>query len=137
VDIYTPQATEQTYQHLLAQSRLILQSGFPVIVDAAFLKQQERRMFRDLAQELKVPFVILSIHLDDAVASRRLLQRQRDSQDASEADIAVYRFLQTVSEPLVADERDCVLEVVNNGNLERLVDDHSLWGNLECWLDKK
>lgn len=137
LDIYTPQATENTYQHLLALSRLILHSGFPLIVDAAFLRQQERTLFRELARELAVPFIILSIHLDEAVASQRLLQRQRDNQEASEANVDVYRLLQNVCEPLAANEQDCALEVVNSGKLERLKDDHILWGNLERWLDNK
>ncbi len=136
VDIYTPQATERTYQHLLTQSWQILQSGYPVIVDAAFLKQQERRMFRDLAQELKLPFIILSIQLDDEIAAQRLQQRRVANQDASEADVEVYRFLQTQCEPLAADEADLMLEIVNNGDLERLIEDERLWARLDCLLEQ-
>jgi len=132
IDMYTRQATERTYRHLLSQSRLILQSGFPVIVDAAFLQPEERRMFRDLAQELALPFIILSIQLDDEVAARRLVQRQISNQDASEADVEVFRFLQAHSEPLAAEEAERTLQIINNGDLQRLLEDEQLWFRLEC-----
>lgn len=130
-DIYTPQATEHTYQQLLAQAHLILASGYPVIVDAAFLKQRERQLFRNLAREQNVPFVILSIDLDDDVAIQRLRQRQLDNCDASEADVGVYQLLKAVNETLTADERDCAFEVVNNGTLSQIGEDPLLWAKLE------
>lgn len=131
IDIFTPQATDQTYRHLLAQSRSILNCGLPLIVDAAFLRQAERSAFRELACELAVPFIIVSIQVDDAVARLRLLERQHDTQDASEAGVEVYQFLQTASEPLSDDECGCTLQVTNNGSLQQLSNDRLFWRKLK------
>jgi predicted kinase len=61
-DIYSPEATRRTYARLHELAREILSAGFPVIVDAAFLKQDERDIFRKLAQNMSVPFAIASLH---------------------------------------------------------------------------
>ncbi|WP_422822983.1 hypothetical protein [Variovorax humicola] len=39
LDIYTPEATRRTFARLADGARIALQAGFPVIVDAAFLRR--------------------------------------------------------------------------------------------------
>ena len=112
--IYTQDATETTYRRLLALSRQILLSGFPVIVDAAFLKRQERQQFQRLADELELPFAIVDVHADEGLLTQRLAQRQRENRDASEAGVEVYTLLKAVAEPLAGDEKPFTVEVVNN-----------------------
>lgn len=84
--IYDPQAGARTYARLLQISRDLLRAGFPVIVDATFLERGQREPFRELAQELDVPFEILDLVVSPEVARARLAGRGRD---ASEADQAV------------------------------------------------
>lgn len=129
--IYTAEATERTYQRLLDLTRLILQSGFNVIVDAAFLKIQERQQFQRLAEELKLPFVILSIRCEDTVQRQRIRHRHNSGSDASEADIAVYEKLKAVAEALAGSEQPYVVDVINNGDLNQLANDSSLWKKLQ------
>lgn len=129
--IYTAEANVRTYQRLLELSRQILHSGFGVIVDAAFLKQQERDQFRQLAEELRLPFAILTISADEMIQRQHIQQRQTDSRDASEADINVYERLKEAAEKLSVDERQLAVEVVNNGYIEALIADRSIWQNLE------
>ena len=96
-DIYGPQATRRTYARLLELAREILLAGFTVIVDAAFLKQDERKAFRTLAQYMSVPFAIASLYADDNKLRERIRQRRND---ASEADVAVLDMLQSRQQPL-------------------------------------
>lgn len=96
-DIYSPEATERTYARLRGLAREILLAGFPVIVDAAFLKQDERETFRQLAQNMSVPFAIASLHAEDTTLRERIRQRRND---ASEADVAVLDMLQAKQQPL-------------------------------------
>ena len=96
-DIYSPEATRRTYARLHELARELLAAGFPVIVDAAFLKREERETFRKLAQSMSVPFAIASLHAGDSMLRERIRQRRND---ASEADVAVLDMLQATQQPL-------------------------------------
>jgi len=113
--IYSAEATRRTYARLQELARNLLEAGFPVIVDATFLKQAEREQFRLLAQEMAVPFVILDVRAPDAILHSRIRERQEQAGDASEADLAVLQALQAAQEPLLARELAYALEFVNDG----------------------
>jgi aminoglycoside phosphotransferase family enzyme/predicted kinase len=104
--IYTAEATAQTYARLLSLARDILSGGWPVIVDAAFLRREERTTFRSLASELGVGFGILITEAPTAELRRRLLMR---SGDASEANGAVLEKQLVWFEPLDEGERACAI----------------------------
>lgn len=113
--IYSTSATEQTYARLRELARGIVQAGYAVIVDAAFLRQDEREQFHALARELAVPFVILSVQVDLAILRQRIARRMQLANDASEADLAVLDKLSACQEPLAEAERAHTLEVCNDG----------------------
>lgn len=100
-DIYGPDATLETYARLHEMANGLLAAGFPVIVDAAFLKQEEREQFRLLAKKLSVPFAIATLQAKDSALRERIRQRRND---ASEADVAVLEKLKAVQEPLSSRE---------------------------------
>ena len=100
-NIYSTAATQRTYAHLHETARTLLAANCTVIVDAAFLKHEEREIFRKLAQESGASFAIASLQADDATLRARILQRKND---ASEADLAVLEKLQAVQEPLTPQE---------------------------------
>ena len=106
VDIYSKDATAQTYGRLLELARAVLEAGYTVVVDAAFLRADERGQFHALARACGVEFVIASLHADDNTLRTRLRAR---SHDASEADAAVLQKLQAVQQPLNARERQVAL----------------------------
>lgn len=95
LDIYGAEATARTYQRLHDLARELLQSGFCVVVDAAFLRHDERARFRALAQELSVPFALAMLHAPLRELRRRLERRRGD---ASEADVAVLEKLHAVQQ---------------------------------------
>lgn len=100
--IYTRDATRRTYERLFVLARIALQAGFPVVLDAAFLRRDERAAARALAEQLGVPFNILDCDAPPDVLRARLAQRRGD---ASEADAEVLAALAAVAEPLDAAER--------------------------------
>lgn len=102
LDIYGAAATAKTYAALLAKARIALGAGFPVVLDAAFLRRDERAQARALASELDLPFAIVECTAPAELLRERLRTRQGD---ASEADTAVLARLQHVAEPLDGDER--------------------------------
>ena len=103
-DIYSAEATQRTYARLHELAQGILLAGLPVIVDAAFLRREEREAFRLLAQDLSVPFAIASLQASDTVLRERVRQRRND---ASEADVAVLHLLQAGQQPLTRSELAC------------------------------
>jgi uncharacterized protein len=106
-NIYGPEATVRTFAHLLALAEAILADGWPVLVDAAFLKRAERDDFRDLAARLGIPFAILACDAPSDELRRRLTAR---SGDASEATVEVLEQQMRWIEPLGEDERRLALK---------------------------
>jgi len=88
-DIYSSQASKATYGQLAGLSRLILNSGFTVIVDACFLQHETRHAFYILAVELQVSFIIVDFQASEAILKQRILTRAEDKNEPSEADIQV------------------------------------------------
>jgi len=103
--IYTTEATARTYARLHALARALLVAGWPVIVDAAFLRREERATFRALADELGAGFRIQFTEAPAEELHRRLMAR---SGDASEATVAVLEKQREWFEPLDDSERACV-----------------------------
>ncbi|MCM2252836.1 MAG: AAA family ATPase, partial [Ramlibacter sp.] len=101
LDLYNEAATARTYDRLFAAASLALAAGHPVVLDAAFLRRDERSRARALAHELGVPFFILDCAAPLPVLRERLLARQGD---ASEADVAVLEKLREAAQPLEPDE---------------------------------
>jgi aminoglycoside phosphotransferase family enzyme/predicted kinase len=97
IDLYSAAATAKTYAHLFATARMVLLAGFAVVLDAAFLRRDERAAAAALASDLKVPFSILDCQAPPEVLRRRLASRRHD---ASEADVQVLERLAGSAEPL-------------------------------------
>lgn len=110
-DLYGAADTEATYARLVALARGALEAGYPTIVDAAFLRREQRDRMRALAARMQVPFAILDCQAPIAVLRERVRERRAARADASEADEAVLDTLAAVEEPLGDDERAWTLEV--------------------------
>ena len=102
--LYGAQANQRTYAHLLGLARTALTAGWPVIVDAAFLRRAERDAFGALADELGVPFQVIDCQAAPDVLRQRVRERSARGDDASEADEAVLAQQFARDEPLMADE---------------------------------
>ena len=84
--LYSAQASQQTYEKLIELCSQIIAAGFSVIVDAAFLKQQQRQPFQLLAESLGVRYHILEVTATPDTLRQRILARKHD---VSDADLAV------------------------------------------------
>jgi uncharacterized protein len=104
-DTYSSTASEQTYDHLEHLAAELLDSGLPVIVDATFLRRNDRERFERLAHRRRARFVMLVLHAPAEVLRSRIEQRQRAGSDASDADVAVLQQ-QIASHEMPADEQN-------------------------------
>jgi hypothetical protein len=108
-ELYSPQASRRTYEHLVEAARAGLEAGLVVIVDAAFLRVADRRRFATLARQQGVPFEILHCVADDATSRERLQARARRGADPSDATVAVWEAQKRQVEALTVRERDVAI----------------------------
>ncbi len=109
--IYTPDATQRLYERLLTLAKEILRSGYPVVVDATFLKREQRERFRALAEQSGADFTILDFQADTATLRARIQRRNRERKDASEATLAVLERQLLEREPFGAEELPFVISI--------------------------
>lgn len=102
--IYAPESTRLTYDKLKQAARDVVESGYCVIIDAAFLWRGERDEFRALARELGVRFLIASCRASEAALRSRVARREAAMSDASEAGVAVLENQLATQQALAADE---------------------------------
>jgi aminoglycoside phosphotransferase family enzyme/gluconate kinase len=104
--IYSAQAGQRTYAHLAQLATTILRAGHSVIVDAAFLRREQRDRLHAVAQEERAPFVILDTRAPENTLRQRLRQRAAQRHEVSEAGLAVLDHQLATREPL-ADTEQC------------------------------
>lgn len=109
--IYHSDASKRTYQHLLKTASLLCQNGFSVVVDATFLKRAQRRLFHQLANQLKTPFVILHFHADEPLLRQWIRARAEINKDASEATLDVLNWQIKTAEAAAENEADYIVSI--------------------------
>jgi uncharacterized protein len=128
--IYNADATSRTYAALHDIAHGLLKSGYRVIVDAAFLKHEEREAFRTLAKTMSATFAIASIQADESAMRDRITARMQQGKDASEADVWVLEILQASNKPLEEHELNSTITFTNNGDNGFVASDPG-WKELE------
>ena len=120
--MYTEQASQQVYNRILSLSETLLKSGFPVIVDATFLRLQQRRQMQQLASRLESPFIILDFPLKKEELLRRVASRSRQSGQVSEATSEVLNKQWEQEPPLTTLENQACIKVHPDSSPEFIVD---------------
>jgi aminoglycoside phosphotransferase family enzyme/predicted kinase len=118
--LYAMDMSRKTFRRLEKLAAEVVAAGFPVIVDGTFLHRRVRDDFRQLAQQLEVPFVILDCVADLQALRRRLLARESGGLDASEADVGVMEQQRANMEPLSDAERDVAVETDSGAGADAL-----------------
>lgn len=101
---YTRESIDTQYEKLLSITHTLLQSGYPVIVDASFLKHAHRSRFIQLASMHAVPVEILDFHAAPARLERRIRMRAARADGPSDADVSVLRLQFANAQPLTDEE---------------------------------
>ena len=130
--IYSTEAGIRTYEKLAALAETVLAAGFSVIVDAAFLKFEQRQPFRQLADQSAAPFVILEFTASAETLRQRIKARTRD---VSDADLSVLEHQLATTEPIHDSELPDLISIDTEAAfdaaalLERI---HKLTGNVDA-----
>jgi len=87
-EAYGPGQSERVYDTLLIEAGLILRAGQSVVLDAVFLRPEERQAAHALAAELGLSFQGYWMEAPEAVLRARIQARVGDASDADEAVLA-------------------------------------------------
>lgn len=101
---YSRRAIDSHYDGLLAIARRMLEAGYPVLVDATFLKQRHRVSFIELACRFDVRVFLLDFHTSVRQLAERVHKRALDPGQSSDANAAVLVRQLANEEPLTPDE---------------------------------
>lgn len=102
--IYNQDASAATYQRLHQLADAALHAGFPVVIDATYLKQAQREAASQIAEACGAPFLILECSAPDEVIASWLERRKAAGNDPSDANMDVVRAQQASREALSDDE---------------------------------
>jgi aminoglycoside phosphotransferase family enzyme/adenylate kinase family enzyme len=127
--IYTEEASQQTYECLLQIAGGVLNSGYSVIIDAAFLKEDQRQKFFKYARKFNIPFLILHSKVNMDIQRQRLRIRQQQNRDASDANNGILNQQITHHEPLTNAElsHTITVDTTHDINLKETI----------IWLEKQ
>ncbi|MCP4127164.1 MAG: AAA family ATPase, partial [Gammaproteobacteria bacterium] len=102
--LYGERSTGNTYKRLLDLAEDLVAYGFISVVDATFLKREQRRVFADMAGRMLVPFIILDMQVAESVLYERVRARIERGSDVSEADEGILEMQLQLAEPLTGEE---------------------------------
>ncbi len=114
--LYASELTEKTYSRLLELTQLISAAGYPVIVDATFLKQQQIAPFANFATTAGIPLSVVTTSADKSVLEERLRQRATEKDNISDADRKVLDYQLEHIEPVPHGIRH--IEVDSGGSVD-------------------
>ncbi|MDX1348213.1 MAG: AAA family ATPase [Thiomicrorhabdus chilensis] len=109
-ELYSPEMSRRTYRRLLDLAAEILQQGRSVMVDATFLKEDHRRPFMELAQDMGFDFGLVFIDVEEEFAKKSIEQRIQLDDSPSDADVDVMRRQLTLLEPPTSREPSLTLK---------------------------
>lgn len=105
--MYSAAANEAVYACLCERGVALAVAGWPVVVDAAFLKRDERDRFRTAASGRGLKFRIVSCTAPMDVLRDRVERRASQGRDPSDATVEVLERQRGVVEPLAVEEITC------------------------------
>ena len=123
-DIYNEDASQRTYSKLVELADHALEGGYPVIIDAACLKAEQRARFQALASIKRIPYTILEFSFSEATLRHRIKNR---THGASDADLTVLEYQMAAVQKLGPDETHHAIRV----DEERMLDISELAKQIE------
>ncbi|RDJ99766.1 AAA family ATPase [Paraburkholderia lacunae] len=101
---YSAHSIDRHYDLLLALARQVLEAGYPVLVDASFLKHEHRSRFAALGNRLSIPVVVLDFHARTCRLVERVRTRALELHNESDAGPVVLVRQLANEEPLTSEE---------------------------------
>ncbi len=109
--LYSEDRSQQTYNHLGVLATQVLAAGYPVVIDATYLKRPQRRAVQSLIEEQCAPYVIIHCQAPLDTIERWIAERAEKGDDPSDATIEVVKRQLASLEPLSTEEQQHCLIV--------------------------
>ena len=119
--IYAADADRATYERLFDIASLLLRADHHVILDAAFLKPEQRRVARRVGEQAGCQSVLLSVEAPEALLRARIRERAASDAEVSEANIEVLEHQLAGQAPPKADEAAIRVDTSGDVDIEALV----------------
>jgi uncharacterized protein len=113
--LYSSRTSAALYEHLARAAEDILGGGCDAIIDATFLRREQRARFAELGGRLGARTRLVYCDAPLETLRARLIERGRGGLDPSEADAAVLDWQSSHFEPLLGDEPLAVIRVETAG----------------------
>jgi predicted kinase len=98
--IYSVELSRKTYDKMFSSAGAILREGGSVVLDASFIKAEERLEAKKLAEETGADFFIIECTLDEESIKKRL-ERRRKEGSISDGRWEIYGPQKEAFEPVV------------------------------------
>lgn len=102
--LYTQQANEDTYNELLRLAELEISTGRSVIIDACFIRKNDRTKFSAMAKRHGARFVIMHVSCSEPINRRRLSARFASGKSVSDGRPELFNVQRQMFEPLETEE---------------------------------
>ncbi len=114
--IYSAEFSQKTYNKMFSEAESILKEGDSVIMDATFLKSEERGKAALLAQRVGADFYVIECRLDEANTRQRLSQRLKNTA-ISDGRWEIYEPQKNKFEPVIEFPADVTFRVDSARNM--------------------
>lgn len=111
VELYDPAMTAATYHRLHHLASIGLTAGFPILLDATYLKRSFRSEARKLTAGSNIPYHLLNLKARQETLRKRIQKRRQQADDPSDADLKVLEMQLSRREPLRHDEGWNIIEI--------------------------
>ncbi len=98
--IYSEEISRKTYQTLLLSGEEELKKGRSVILDASFLRSEERKQAQGLAEKMGVPFFVVEVTCPEQEVRRRLALRLQKGGVPSDGRWEIYLAQKQIADPV-------------------------------------
>jgi aminoglycoside phosphotransferase family enzyme/predicted kinase len=120
-ELYSHEATRRTYAELRRLALESLHESTTAILDATFLKSDDRNAVRELARETGTGLLFVECRCPLEVAEARIVERARRNDDPSDAGLAILRSQAKNWKSIGLAEPSDVLVVDTRDEIDRLV----------------
>jgi hypothetical protein len=116
--LYSVDMTRKTYRAVSDLASNCLAEGYPVILDGAFLKAEQRLEAIERAEELNIPWILLRTEAGERVMRSRILRRMRKRDDPSDADLKVLDLQMRTDQPITGLDPRRLIRVNTDSGLD-------------------
>ncbi len=123
-DPYNIEVTNYLFKRWLPSiAEICIKNGHTIILDATFLREEERAIMKKISKKLMVPYAIIDCRCSDSTAEERISQRASEQFDPSEADNNIRNLQKHWQELLTIEEQRFSIAIDERINLTHLTKD--------------